>query len=276
LSVGDHIYLFNHGLYKVLLPGGSWQGEHALVTDCGNREVSDDSGFRFQGHGLPHGGEPGSLPRFYSKLLKELNTFLYRSFRIGGIFLHYMKSGGTAFPGDVTKATHTLADPTGTSRSVDFYLFDLDFSYPDERKRSRTKTPAKTSEHGFVVWHIAATKTFGIHRKKTIAAAVADGLTRATNRAIFRRRTDPATAAAMFDPVDWVIPYPAPDGSEVDYAVYQRKGSGLEMRKLIKSELYAYPFFRFNQANAQDMWMTRPKVDVGSTYTSFLTTNGAI
>jgi len=277
MSVGDHCYIFNHGLYQVLLPGGSWRGEHAIVTDCGDRVVSSGTGFKFMGHGLPRGGEPGSMPRFYSNLLNELNTFLYRSYRIGAIFLHYMKSGGTAFPGAVTKQTKALADPGGTSRSVDFYFFDLDFNYPNYLKKVvKGKGPPKNFEHGFVVWHINATRQFGIHRKTTLADAIAAGLAQDKNRPIFRRPNAPATAAEMFDAIAWMIPYPGPSGVETPHFVFQKKGAGIEMLKLEMADLYKQPFFRFGATNTTDMWVTRPKVDVGSTYTSFLTASGAI
>jgi hypothetical protein len=87
LQVGDHVYIRNHQLYKTLRPTGSWSGEHALVTDCGNRHIDSDKGFKFMGHGMPHGGETGAIPRFYKGLLNEINTHLHRSFRLAAIFL---------------------------------------------------------------------------------------------------------------------------------------------------------------------------------------------
>lgn len=277
LCVGDHVYIFNHGLYQVLLPGGSWRGEHAIATDSGDRGLTSSNGFKFMGHGLPHGGEPGSIPRFYTGRLNELNKFLYRSYRIGGMFLFYMKSGGTAFPGKVIKQTRTIADPVGTQRSVDFYFFDLDFSYPNFTKKVvKIKDAPKNSEHGFVVWHSDATRQFGIHRKKTIADALTDGIASDNNRPIFRRPAAPASAAEMFDPTKWAIPFPAPSGNQEDYAVFQPNGTSVKAKILEMSDLYVQPFFRFNPGTDDDMWMARPKVDVGATYTGFLTSNGAI
>jgi hypothetical protein len=277
LSVGDHVYIFNHGLYQVLLPGGSWRGEHAVVTDCGDREIQSATGFRFMGHGLPNGGEPGSVPRFYSNLLNELNTQLYRAYRTGAIFLFYKKSGETAFPGQVTKQTRSMPDPKGVTRDVDLYLFDLDYNYPNFEKRpGKDKKQPKRFEHGFVAWHIEATREFGIHQKHTIAGAIADGIAGSNNRPLFRRPNVPANNAEKFDAVFWEIPYPAPSGGEATFAVFNRKGSGIELKKLEMSDLYSHPFFRFNSGTADDMWITRPKVDTGSTYTSFLASKGAI
>lgn len=276
LCVGDHVYIFNHGLYKILLPGGSWRGEHAIVTDCGDRSVANDTGFKFMGHGLPHGGGTAAIPRFYGNLLNELNTHLYRAFRTGGIFLFYMKSGGTAFPGKVSKETHNVTDQLGASRAVDFYFFNIDFSYPNFEKRvGRQKTPGKKSEQGFVVWHIAALNQFGIHGKKTIAAAAAKGISRDENRAHFRRSGVPANAAELYEPYEWAIPFPESAGGEGTHKVFQLLGSALQMRMLEMKDLYSHPFFRTN-ANPKDLWMTRTKVDTGSTYSSFLTSHGAI
>jgi hypothetical protein len=277
MCVGDHVYIFNHGLYQVLLPGGSWRGEHAIVTDCGDREIQSSSGFRFMGHGLPRGGEPGSVPRFYSNLLNELNTQLYRAYRTGAIFLFYKKSGETAFPGQVTKQTRSMQDPKGVTRDVELYLFDLDYNYPNyEKKPGRDKKQPKKFEHGFVAWYIEATREFGIHQKHTIAGAVADGIAGSSNRPLFRRPNVPANNAEKFDAVFWEIPYPAPSGGETTFPVFNRKGGGIELRKLEMSDLYSHPFFRFNSGTPDDMWITRPKVDTGSAYTSFLTSKGAI
>ena len=52
LQVGDHVYIWNHGLYPELIPGGDWSGEHAIVTGTGTRKLADGKGFLFSGHGL--------------------------------------------------------------------------------------------------------------------------------------------------------------------------------------------------------------------------------
>ena len=47
LQVGDHIYIYNHPLYKVFIPNGSWRGEHALVYDLMDRNYKSQNGFMF-------------------------------------------------------------------------------------------------------------------------------------------------------------------------------------------------------------------------------------
>jgi hypothetical protein len=276
LQVGDHLYIHNHGLYKTLHPDGAWQGEHALVTDFGNRKVEDDNGFRFMGHGMPRRGETGAVPRFYGNLLNEINTILYRQFRMAGIFFAYKKSGDTLFPGKVTKLTATATDIAGNSQTVDFYFFDLDFKYRDALKKpARGRKFAETSDHGFVAWHIAATREVGFHVKKTIAAAKTQGIRTKSDGVRFTRFNAPTTPAEMFDPVEWAIPYLGPNDEDLLYYVFQKKGTGIEAALVEMWEVYAEPFLKLD-ATATGVFTTRLKVDTGSSYTSFLTSKGAI
>jgi len=281
LQIGDHVYIQNHGIYKTLMPRLAWQGEHALLTDCGNRAVQSDNGFRFMGHGMPRRGETGAIPRFYGNLLNELNTKIYRYYRIGGIFLHYMKSGGTAFPGQVTKQTATgVPDIDGGTQTVDFYFFNVDFKYQDYVKKApRGAKFAQTAEKGFVAWHIAASREFGVHEKKTIAAARTDGIAMKQNGVRFLR-LNPAPPAEMFDPLEWAIRYPdnnSPDASDtLTHFVFQKKGTGMVPLLLEMWELYSEPFGKFYDPTATGIFTTRPKVDVGTSYTTFLTSSEAI
>ena len=275
LQVGDHVYIHNHGLYKRLRADGAWQGEHALLTDCGNRALQDDKGFRFMGHGMPLRGETGAIPRFYGNLLNELNTLITRFYQAGGRFLLYKKSNDTAFPGKVTKQTATVTDSGGASQTADFYFFDIDFEYRDSLKKPpKGKQFAKTTEHGFVAWHIAATREFGIHEKKTIAEARAAGIASFSDGVRFTR-LNPGSATTMFDPEEWAIPYPDNDDNELLHFVFQKKGAGMQPLLLEMWELYSEPLGKFGRPG-DEVLTTRPNVDVSSPYTSFLTANGAI
>jgi hypothetical protein len=277
LQVGDHVYIYNHALYKVLQPFGAWRGEHALVTDFGNRVIQSDSGFHFMGHGMPRGGETGSIPRFYAGLLDELNTLLWRYYRIGNLFLFYMKSGQTAFPGKVTKETHTATDANGTIHTVDFYFFNLDFEYPDVgRKVPRSTKQAMKKEKGFVIAHINASRFFGVHRKKTIAEARTQGIFARHDMVSFRRLNPPTSTVPMFEATEWAIIYLDNDGNELLHHVTKKTASGGPQPVLLEMwELYSEPLAKYDPA-ANGIFITRPKVDVGSAYTSFLTTNGAM
>lgn len=276
LQVGDHVYIYNHSLYRRVIPNGAWRGEHALLTDCGNRQVKGDSGYRFMGHGMPRRGETGGVTRFYGNLLNELNSALFRLFRIGGIFLFYKKSGDTAFPGKVTKETGPAVDSNGNSQTVDFYFFNLDFKYRDSLKKPpKGKSFAQTNEHGFVAWHIAATREFGIHEKKTIAAARAQGIKQIGDGVRFTRLDAPTAPAEMFDSPAWSIPYPDNDGSELLHFLFQTKGAGLEPLLLEMWELYSEVFAKLDHPG-DDILTTQPQVDVSSAYNSFLTSSGGV
>ena len=276
LQVGDHVYIHNHGLYKRLHPRGAWQGEHALVTDCGNRIVESATGFWLMGHGMPRRGETGGVPRFYANLLSELNTSLYRYYRIGAIFLFFKKSGDTAFPGDVTKETATATDIDGVSRTVDFYFFNVDFSYPNYmEKPPRGRGFIKTPDHDFVAWHIAATREFGIHEKKTIPEARTQGIAQFVDGVRFTRFNPPASPAEMFDPPEWGIKFPGNDGGPLDHFLFREEGAGLKPRLLEMYELYLEPFAKFDHPGPEII-TTRPEVNVGSAYTTFLTSSGGI
>jgi hypothetical protein len=277
LQVGDHIYIWNHGLYPRLNPHGAWRGEHALLTDFGNRAVQDDNGYRFMGHGLPRHGETGAVPRFYGGLLNELNTLLFRAYRMGGLFLFFMKSNGTAFPGDVTKDLgNSAVDNSGVTRTVDFYRLDVTFHYRNNMvKAPRGKAFAQSADRTLVAWHIPATREFGIHEKKTLAAAKLQGIRTFVDGLRFGRVSAPGAPADMFDPLQWSIPYAGKDGAIKQHQIYQKKGAGMEPLLLEMSDLYSEPFYKVDPAST-GIFATRPLVNTGSAYTSFLTSSGAI
>lgn len=276
LQVGDHVYIHNHGLYKRLNARGAWQGEHAVLTDCGNRVVQDDNGFRFMGHGMPRHGETGAVTRFYAGLLGELNTLLYRAFRLGGIFLFYKKSNDAAFPGKVTKNTATLNDITGVLQTVDFYFFDLDFKYNDFiKKPPKGKTVAQASGHGFVIWHIAATREFGIHERKTIADAKAQGIAKFRDGVRLTRFNPTGNPAEMFNADEWEIPYPGPNDEALFHFLFVKSGASFKPALLEIFDLFSEPFWKVDHAGPEIL-TTRLKVDVGSAYNSFLTAQGAV
>src|SRR5207237_6627915 len=98
----------------------------------------------------------------------------------------------------------TLNDVKGNSQSVEFYFFDLDFKYNDfTKKPPRGKSVAQTSEHGFVVWYITATREFGIHEKRTIADAKTQGIATFKDGLRFKRFNPVANPAQIFDATEW-------------------------------------------------------------------------
>lgn len=274
LQVGDHVYIRNHELYKTLRPTGSWNGEHALVTDCGNRRIDSDKGFRFMGHGMPHGGETGAIPRFYKGLLNEINTYLYRSYRLAGIFLNYLKSGKTSPPpGKVQKQSKSVTDPNGNTFIVDYYFFDVDFSYTDfEGKPKKGQKLATKSEHGFVVAHSVSGDQFFLHHRRKLSDAVADGVLNKRYGILFKRDVSAPAGLDPNDPVGWELIFLDADGvSEQNYALFERKGrsKALSMVPLEMYELYQEPLAR-TTPGSDDVFTTRHRVSLDPAYLTFL------
>ena len=277
LQVGDHVYIRNHELYKTLRPTGSWSGEHALVTDCGNRDIQSDKGFKFMGHGMPHGGETGAIPRFYKGLLNEINTYLYRSYRLAAIFLNYLDSGKTSIPASKVQHDTGSATADGKTFTVDYYFFDIDFHYLDfMAKPPKDAKVAKQKDHGFVVGHAPSEKQFILHHRRKLADAKSDGVTDRRSGVLFAVDSNPDTPPKNeFDPVGWILRYLDASGSPQDYTLFKRSGGSktLSMVSLDMNELYTEPLGR---TAAGDVFTTRARVSLDSTYLSFLKTAKAI
>jgi len=281
LQVGDHVYIRNHELYKTLRPTGSWSGEHALVTDCGNRKIDSDDGFKFMGHGMPHGGETGAIPRFYKGLLAEINTYLYRSYRQAAIFLNYLDSGkAVPPPAKVQHDADTVTDSGGNTFTVDFYFFDVDYTYNDYMSKppKGTKVATKT-EHGFVVAHSTANKQFMLHHRDTLAAAKTDGVGDRKAGILFEPDPAPETPPKNAnDPVGWnLIYFDANGANQFNYTLFKRSGASkaLSMVPLDMWELYSEPLARTG-GSGTDVFTTRPRVSLDAAYLGFLKTRKAL
>jgi len=278
LQVGDHVYIRNHELYKTLQPTGSWNGEHALVTDCGNRVIDSDKGFKFMGHGMPHGGESGAIPRFYKGLLGEINTYLHRSYRLAAIFLNFLDSNKTSIPASKWQHDTGTATADGNTFDVDYYFFDIDFSYLDyTSKTSKSTKMAKKHEHGFVVAHAPSQNQFMLHHRRKLADAKSDGVTDRGSGVLFAVDSAPETPPKnAFDPIGWILSYLNASGSELNYTLFKRSGhsKSLSMVPLDMWELYTEPLARM--PNSNDVFTTRARVSLDAAYLSFLKTAKAL
>jgi hypothetical protein len=103
LQNGDHVYIFNHPLYKTFRPTGSWRGEHALVYSVGDRNYRSKDGFVFGGH-----GKDGTLFQFYDAFLSELKSHLAIARQLMVAHLTFMRGGASSIaPGTVRKRNTT-------------------------------------------------------------------------------------------------------------------------------------------------------------------------
>jgi hypothetical protein len=270
IQIGDHVYIFNHPLYKLFNPTGSWRGEHSLLANCGNRKVESEDGLVFVGHGMV-----GTVHKFYNKLLLELQTLLYRAYRIGKLFLEYKRTNGSSQPASkVSFSDHVLTDPGGGTRNARLYHFDIDFKFNDYQKTPtrQNKKPQRT-EHGFVIVHLTSENKFGIHEKKSIADALAD---QPLVNIIPFDRVPHDPGEELYDAAYWSIFYPDPTtGIITHFPVFNVHRNTVVIRQVTLKDLFNVPFAKADPA-ATGAHMTRPRVDFGSAYQSFLTTNGAL
>jgi hypothetical protein len=273
LQVGDHIYIYNHPLYKTLRPHGSWSGEHSLVYRLDHRNVDHPNGYYFGGH-----GKEGTVYKFYSDFLKELRTLLYRAYRIGKIYLTYRQSGDTSLPAGstITPTDHSLTID-GTTENYRIYEYHGSFSYNnyDRRPSDDGHTPAKT-EHDFVIVQSPSRNIFYMNslekdENRTAASVIAkNGV---TDPITFKRST---TGAEVYDAVEWSITYiDHSTNTEVPYALFQKIRGNIRIRNLKIEDLFASPFYKKNPMS-EYAYLTHPKIDLGSAYQTFLSTKGGI
>jgi hypothetical protein len=266
LEVGDHAYIFNHPLYKVFKPTGSWSGEHSLVFNAGDRSIKQ-KGILFGGH-----GKIGTVYDFYDAFLRELQTDLHRAYRIGAIFLAWMDSGKTLFPGKVTTTSETVEVDGTPNVPYELSVFTVSYAYNNYMKPATKKGLAKNSETGFVIAYFSSLHRFYISRKKTKAGAIADGIV--TTSALLQQ--DTTVIESDFDPVNWKVVYF--DNSTNDkkrYALYQKVKTKLTFKPLTIEELFESPFYK-EDPKKEEIATTTPRVDLSAAYKTFLSTNGGI
>jgi hypothetical protein len=269
LQVGDHVYIFNHPLYKVFRPNGSWRGEHSLVYDCGNREVRSRKGYTFGGH-----GKEGTVYAFYDDFLAELQTYLHRAFRIAAIFLVWEKSGRTSIPSSqIISDTDVFDAGGGITFPVNLHQFNVTFKYRDFQKAPTPskKRPTKT-ETGFVIVHFTTTNQFVIAKLKTLIEVIQEA--KLTEAIPFSR--DTADPGDTFEATHWSILYDdLSTGDKRRYDLFRREKGKLTFKPLTIDELFASPFAK-RDPKSQEIATTRPRVSFTAAYRSFLSTNGAI
>lgn len=262
LQIGDHIYIYNHPLYKVFRPTGSWRGEHSLVYHFGNRDFTSRRGFTFGGH-----GKEGTVYQFYNDFLLELKTHLSRVYRMAKIHIDNVKNG-TLPSGSVSTTDHTFTSSDGSTLDARIFEYDLQFSYTDYEHRGRRRRERK-----FVVTHNINANVFAVDEEKNTADVIA--------RANFQnqitiQREHPATSPAdQYDHTEWKIFYKDTDGSDAFYPLFERRRGRIRLHQLEIDDLFESPFLR-KSPNDEQALMTKPKIHFSSTYQSFLSTNGAI
>ncbi|MEU1268503.1 hypothetical protein [Streptomyces sp. NPDC005799] len=267
LQVGDHAYIFNHPLYKVFKPTGSWTGEHSLVYGCGDRGVRSRKGIYFGGH-----GKEGTVYDFYDDFLAELQTHLHRSYRIAAIFLNFKKNGSPA--PSISDAT-TWTSPDGSTVPLDLHQFDVGFRYRDFQKTpTKAKSQPEISETGFAIGHFPTLNVFLIAKpRKIIEIVAANDFPEAIP---FERPGPNPGGPAQFEPTDWKIVYKdRSTNADKHYDLFTRAKGKLTFQPLTIDELFDSPFAK-PDPKKEEILATRPRVDTSAAYLSFLRTNGAM
>jgi len=271
LQVGDHVYIYNHPLYKVFNPNGSWRGEHALVYDLENRNYRSSSGFMFGGH-----GKEGTLYQFYSAFMQELKTHLERAYKIGKVHLEFLQSvspvlGSNALSGGgtVTVANASL-NIAGTIEAVILFEYQKTIRYSDYERNG-----ARQTVNRFVIVQ-PKQFAFWIDDNNTNAAVIAAG--RPTIPIPIQRRIAPASGATrtdQYDPEFYSIPYRKEGSANVEfYDLFRKVNGSIRIRQIRINDLFADPFSVV--PGTSDLKTTQPKVDVSTSYQTFLRAKGAI
>jgi hypothetical protein len=265
LQVGDHVYIFNHPLYKVFNQNGSWRGEHALVYNLGNRNYRSQSGFKFGGH-----GKEGTLYQFYSAFMQELKTHLERVYKIAKIHLQFRQTGPVS--DGINFLSSGSVDVQTTSTGWKIFEYDVPFTYIDYEHGGRRISSSK-----FLVGHEAGfPHTFWIDKETTAAALFANG--RSKEPVIFDRIAGaPAASTDVigYDPQNYSIRYSSHNGSVTEfYRLFDFSTGALRLKQITMADLFNDPFSVV--PGTSNLNTTQPKVDTSSTYISHLRTHGAI
>lgn len=268
LQVGDHVYIFNHPLYRVFEPDGYWRGEHSVVYNAGDRQARSRKGIFFGGH-----GKEGTVYKFYDDFLTEVQTHLHRAFRISAIFLAWMQTGGASLPANRVSETSGTWAEGGVTDPVTFYEFDVTFKYNDYTKAPTKGRPRPTkTEQKFVIWHFYTRDFFLIDKLKSIAAVLQAN--RYTEPIRFERTN--TAGSDEFNPLDWAIAYPDQStGTMKFFSPFQRQRGKLAFKPLTIDALFESPFAK-RDPNKEEISTTKPRASLTAQYRSFLSTNGAI
>jgi len=265
-KVGDHLYIFNHPLYKVFKPTGDWRGEHCYVYRLGNRNIRSQKGYRFGGH-----GKEGTLFQLYNAFMQNLKTFFTRAYKIGKIHLDYMQFGSSSLPPGctVTDKAHTL-NLGGNSFSCHLYQYNLTFSYKNHRKNRKRNY---LNETNFLIIQFLTENIFVINGEKDLNTIVA------TNRVInpikFVRTSTVPPGGNKYDHPEWKIHYTDANNADQFQPIFLRVRGKITIKLIKRKELFEAPF-KCLDALGKTVITSQPKIDLSTAYKAFLVNKGAI
>lgn len=272
LQIGDHVYLVNHGLYPNVAPNGAWTGEHALVTQCGNRKAGDAKGFLFSGHGLD---TPRTVESLYDDLVKYIQSYLHRTYTIADLFFQFRDKKITIPASDLD--IQSLNFPASPPISMIAYRIvkPIKFNYyvPPPTGGKPATLKEGTKDLPLVIFELDGGKDIRI-APPTPNNTIANQMKRPNKMTILSRTDNPPSGGSIFDKTLWKIPFL--DTETIKPAFYPLFGGPKGAFKLL--DRADMPKKKFGRRNATDVGAdaTRPTSETTTTYVNFLKSIGAI
>lgn len=276
LQIGDHIYLMNHGLYPNVAPNGAWTGEHALVTQLGNRKAGDAKGFLYSGHGLD---KPRTVESLYDELVKAIQSYLHRIYTIAELFFQF-RQGKVSIPGGdkIDMFDFPSQPPVSPPISVLAYTLVKTIKFNDYTQPPTGGKPATLKEGmkdlPLIIFEIPDRREIRI-APPLKDNSVAKHKSRLNKMTVLSRTDNPTTAGgSIFEKTLWQIPYK--DTETLTQAFFPVFGGPKGTFKLL--ERADMPKKKFGRRNPSDTGgeTTRPTSETTAAYVKFLKDNGAI
>jgi hypothetical protein len=269
LQVGDHVYIMNHPIYSGLDPTGFWNGEHAIVSDLGDRTLN---GIQLSGHGIPQ----SSANQLVAQLVKTVQGHVQRLYNQVLLFLKFMNPGSTSIPPETPTVPPESVQrdqvmvPTGptTTALADRYRFDVAVKSMDF---SNTPAP-QTDPAGFEVLFFPSADEFLVRPKGLVVKRPFLGT-------LLKRQGELPPGADRFDPARWSLLYdPDPSGQikPPPLPLFTQKRNGVvTIRQFRRDDLPAFPLGKLKASDKGGL-VTRPTVLSGTPYQDFLEAQDAI
>jgi hypothetical protein len=274
-QIGDCVFLMNHGLYTNLAPNGLWNGEHALVVQCGNRKSADPKGFLYNGHGLDN---PTTIKALYDKLLPLLQSYLHRAFKIAQFFFNFRLKPSSIPPSKFELRSINLPAGLGPGTFNAFLFKEATVKYTDFiNPATRGKRPTKVDggpKTPLVVFEIPQKQLVLIAPQ--IEANTIDQQIKTMNKMTLLELLVNPGSLSLYDASlwrHWQLPFLDTDTQKP--AHFPLFGTTGDFQNLEAADM---PINRFGRriATPDVAEVTRPHSDTSSSYVTFLRSVGAI
>ncbi|MEX0290254.1 MAG: hypothetical protein AB3N14_14195 [Flavobacteriaceae bacterium] len=309
MQIGDHLYIYNHPLYRSFFPSGAWQGEHAIVSKVGLQNTPDQKKLnrnemrkrtKFTGHGLD---QEQTLTEMYLSHLADLNTRLSFLYKAALIHLKFKETGV------VDNGNGQVQQKNASVKHIEWFVengdlknriisapyqilkYTVDIRYTKYTERNGIRIPkskTKTAQDmSYVIAHSQDESHFYFEQASEI-----DEVENRSNKKVIRHPLKFVRhGISGFIPDQWALTYL--DKSEGDlekkYFLFQRfqgrfrrRGLTLNDMPLGLDDFFEAPFAARDPLNWEEdptpngVYVTTPKTSTDASYIKFLEENGAI